>query len=260
MRSYASLTGIPPGRRLLDDVFLAARPDGFALALYGSQARGTALPDSDVDVLQLVSERPGSYSKGNINIAAYLPGTLRVMAERGSLFILHLRMDAHIVSDPTGQLSDILDAYRAPSDYGRLFAELRVASAALDDVVDTMKYHDRLRQLGIYLVRTALYARMAEAKRPTFDALQAARRIPGGVVTSALEIRHRAPDMANDLRLLRLALADLLGSLPDNPWGSVEALAVGISRSNSYAASLLTQSLFASQPGLEYTVLTPPPL
>lgn len=242
------------------EVLQAIRPDGLALALYGSRARGTARPDSDIDVLQLVPRRPGSYSRGPVNVTAYLPHTLRLMAEQGSLFVLHLRVEAQVFSDPEGKLAEVLNAYREPRDYDALFGEIRAASMALHKVSDTGEYGGRLRQLGVYLLRTALYARLAEAGIPTFDLAEAAKLYPSARVATALALRYKEPVVANDLEVLRRALEVLLGSLPGNPWGSVEALAVGLSRSRPHVASLLGQVLFATSGGLEYTALTPSPL
>jgi hypothetical protein len=169
-------------------------------------------------------------------------------------------MDAHIISDPDGVLESILEAYRTPKSYEPLFAELRAASAALNHVADTAKYGHRLRRLGIYLLRTSAYAQLASAGRPTFDVSDVARHLGNPEITMALGLRQRELDLMNDLRVLRMAISSLLGGLPENPWGSVEALAVSLSRSHPYAANLLGQTLLASGDSLEYTVLTPPPL
>jgi hypothetical protein len=125
---------------------------------------------------------------------------------------------------------------------------------------DTAKYGHRLRRLGIYLLRTSAYAQLANAGRPTFDVSDVARHLGNPEITIALGLRQRELDLMNDLRVLRMAISSLLGGLPDNPWGSVEALAVSLSRSHPYAATLLGQTLLASGDSLEYTVLTPPPL
>lgn len=258
-------TQIAPARTrelstMLDQVLRAAKEDGLALALYGSQARGTARPDSDTDVLQLVPHRPGGYANQSVNVTAYLPHTLMMMAERGSLFVLHLKTEAKILSDPHGLLKTILDAYRPPSSYEPLIAQIRASSAALHDVSDTAKYGDKLRHLGIYLLRTTLYARLAERGQPTFDLLEAANQLGNKHVESALQLRRKQAEPSDDLAILRQALQELLGPLPDNPWQSVEALAVGLSRNTPYAAALLAQTLFCDETGLEYTALTPPPL
>src|SRR5262249_36599518 len=64
----------------------AVRGPYLAILLYGSQARGTQRPDSDIDVLQVVRARPGKYSDGNVNVTAYTIDTLWEMCQQGSLF------------------------------------------------------------------------------------------------------------------------------------------------------------------------------
>jgi hypothetical protein len=182
------------------------------------------------------------------------------MALRGSLFILHLKLNALIISDPTNILRDTLRAYRPPASYQPLFAELKAAGAALWPAEDTHKYWTRLRQLGLYILRTAVYAKAAEAGVPQFDTDSAA--VAAGIpeVQTALGIRYATPGNFDDLTTLRQAIQSLLGSIPQNESNSIEALAVSLSDSNSHAASLLAQTLITSSTGLEYTALTPPPL
>jgi hypothetical protein len=221
---------------------------------------GTERPDSDIDVLQIAWGRGGSYSNGQINVSAYLPKTLKNMAERGSLFILHLKLSALVISDPTNILNDTLRAYRPPASYQPLFAELKAAASALWPAEDTHRYWAKLRQLGLYVLRTAVYAKAAEAGAPQFDTNLAAVAVGIPEVQTALGIRFDTPDTFNDLTTLRQAIQILLGPIPRNESNSIEALAVSLSDGHSYAASLLAQTLIASSAGLEYTALTPPPL
>ena len=76
---------------LVDRIRASLGTESLAYAVYGSQARGTATDRSDIDVLQLVDTRPGVHSAGPVNVTSYLPFTLREMAMRGSLFVLHLK-------------------------------------------------------------------------------------------------------------------------------------------------------------------------
>jgi hypothetical protein len=231
------------------------------VAVYGSQARGSVGPASDVDVLQLVAANPRSYSVGAVNVTAYTPEALRGMARRGSLFVLHLRTDALVLSDPDLVLRESLDTYRAPASYATLYDELRAVSAALLPATDSTDYAERLRGLGMFALRTAIYARLADLGCPTFDLRAAAAQISDHRVSAAVVIRRLRPGPA-DLRLLHDALGALLGPLPANPYGSVEALAVMLSGPNPYAAALLAHAL--SRPSdageLDYTAIPPPPL
>src|SRR5438477_358219 len=81
----------------MDEVWFALSGPSLAVMLYGSRARGVSRPDSDVDVLQLVRDRPRSYSVGRANVAAYTPDHLAALAERGSLFVRHLRDDGVVL-------------------------------------------------------------------------------------------------------------------------------------------------------------------
>lgn len=42
------------------------RNDAVAVMMYGSRARGTERPDSDIDILAVVNDRPGSANYGNV--------------------------------------------------------------------------------------------------------------------------------------------------------------------------------------------------
>src|SRR6266516_788528 len=90
------------------EVRSALTGESLAVMLYGSRARGRPRLDSDVDVLQLVPSRPGSYSVGRVNVAAYTPAHLMLLARRGSLFVRHLRDEGILLEDPKGVLARIL--------------------------------------------------------------------------------------------------------------------------------------------------------
>lgn len=246
---------------LLRRILSSLKGETRALALYGSRARGTNRIDSDVDVLQLVEAKVKSYSSGDINVSSYHPLTLGKMARRGSLFILHLRTDAVIIEDDEGVLASALASYVQPSSYAPLFRELRVAAQALWPVQDSDKYRLGLKRLGTYILRTAVYAILAERGTPIFDTGRAAKALGQPVVANALLLRLR-PNIAgpDDLRLLLDAISVVAGAVPRNCLGSVEALAISVSESYPYAASLLAQAMVGGVGNMEYTVLSLPPL
>jgi Nucleotidyltransferase domain len=254
----ASVTDLDPSLDLAIRESLRGRT--LAVALYGSRARGTARAGSDVDVLQIVQGRAGSYSCGQVNISAYRPQTLIRMARRGSLFVLHLKTDAIVISDPFGVLGEAFRAYRTPSTYEPLFVELRAAAMALHSVTDTDRHWAALRHLGLYLLRTAVYAKTALAGTPEFDVDTAATMLGFPGAREALTLRYAEPNRADDLQILLDAFEDVLGPVPESHLDSVEALAVALANDRPYASGLLAQVLIGGSGGMEYTALAPPPL
>jgi hypothetical protein len=247
----------PPPREVVARAMGAIRGGYVAVALYGSQARGTQRPDSDIDVLQVVRTRPGKYSDGNVNVTAYNVNALRQMSAQGSLFMLHLRTDGYILSDPDGTLEGIFGCYQFPPNFKSAIAELAAAARALT-VQDADLHRDGLRRLGIYVARTMCYAILAERGEPEFDPEKVADKLGIPSVEHAIRMRL-APPREDDLHALHRAIVDLLGDLP--PAGTtLDSLAVATLRDFPYAATLMTQVLSGPNEGFEYTALATPPI
>jgi Nucleotidyltransferase domain len=233
-----------------------------AVMLYGSQARGTADSQSDVDLLQLVDHAPVPYSSvAGANVTQYLPAHLTAMAKSGSLFILHLRLEGQILSDPHGALRRCLDEYVPPSDYTTLARDLGVVAAALDTRASDVDRHlAALGRLGVFLLRTAAYVRCAERGRPTFEVGEVVRILADPALGDALELRRRSPETIGraDLDLLYAALGRYLPGTSPNVYGSVEALAVAVSGNRH--AEVLMANVLTGHRAIEYTTLALPPL
>lgn len=242
---------------LIDELELHA-DHRLGLMLYGSVARGSNGPQSDVDILELVPANARSYQLGNANVTSYEVGHLRTLAERGSLFVLHLRHDGLILDDPSGVLQRTLDAYRQPATYDRLWTQIAQAGAALDpSALDCARYPNGLVRLGTYLLRTAVYLHDVERGRIDFDLMSARPEVDPSVL-SALAVRHRDRFDLDDVARLRDALHAVAPTVERNPHRTIEALAVSVS-GDSEVAPLIASVLLADG-GIDYSALTLPPL
>ncbi|WP_370282678.1 nucleotidyltransferase domain-containing protein [Pseudooceanicola sp.] len=89
-----------------------------ALILFGSAARGTQTPDSDVDLLAIGSERYASSSKSNgVEIQSYSEEGFFHLAETGDPFGAHIAMEAVAISDPDSLLSAFRESFRLRESY-----------------------------------------------------------------------------------------------------------------------------------------------
>ena len=84
--------GLPAAIR---DEFPQLPPDVTAVMIYGSRARGDALPDSDLDALAITDGPYPTVSSGLTNLSYY---TLEELANGvGTLFGEHLRRDGRVL-------------------------------------------------------------------------------------------------------------------------------------------------------------------
>jgi hypothetical protein len=235
-----------------EEVRRALTGPSLAVMLYGSRARGSARLDSDVDVLQVVPDRPRSYSAGRVNIAAYTPAHLQLLAQNGSLFVRHLRDEGLVLQDLAGLLDGILAAYRQPKGYGRLKAELAVVFAATR-VSGAETFSTGLLRLTSYATRSALYIRAAESGRLTFD-------------TERASINCGVPELPNLLRSDHHEDASMLGTIglqlirvpvPHDMPTDLPSIAVWARDGFSLAARLL-EAVIAGEAHVDYTALTLP--
>lgn len=166
------------------------------LMLYGSVARGSAGPKSDVDVLQLTRGKQRGYRIGNYNYSVYTSDFLKEIAAQGSLFMLHLQTDGVILSDPFGMLGDCLACYVPPVDYEPFRVRLRSAVQLLH--TDNESYRVKWRQFGrlaLFFLRSSIFAKSAEDGQPDFSVEQIALRWRDSRLQFAYNIKHlTSPD------------------------------------------------------------------
>lgn len=251
----------PPGSLTDTELLSAVHGPALAVMLYGSQARGTATTDSDIDVLQLVDSHARPYISDGCNVTQYTDRHLLRMAESGSLFILHLRTDGRILCDPRKRLEHILDRYNRPRSYMRLRRDLALAASALDlSVLDARDHIQSLARLGVYLLRTLIYIECDEVGEPNFDMGRILTKLSDPTLCSALSLRKKKSTeyCLSDIALLTSALERRLGTRIKNSTGSIAALAID-SGNNPYVESLLA-SVLSDDAEIDYAQIDFPPL
>jgi predicted nucleotidyltransferase len=213
--------GVPPS--VLDD--LPELPnDAEGLLVYGSQARGDAVPGSDLDLLALVGvARPTTYS-GSVNISYYTREQLATGV--GSLFGFHLKRDAKTLSDKYGFLGRAVDAM-GDVETDRLFARARGMSELFTNPAwDLPKYLPGLLREARYLLRSCLYGQSIADGDPCFSVRELATRYRDPDLPRLLTSRPMGDATIADYTQCLSRLRVMLGEFPHNRHGSLEATVV----------------------------------
>lgn len=151
-----------------------------AVALYGSQARGDAVPGSDVDVLMVTDEECNRHvSMGTLSIYLYPWDTLLRDAAAGDLFVCHIVREARSLHDPQDRLGALARSFHFKPSYAdevRRASDLAWYLASFPDMLNGALGAKRVA----WTVRTILIARTAEQQTPCFstDALVAFSGLP----------------------------------------------------------------------------------
>ena len=264
MEALMTLTALGRQGELRDPSGLLGRVEAAigpvqAAMLYGSQARGSAGKRSDIDVLVLVSEDPRNVTDGDLMITAYLPDHLLALAERGSIFVLHLRHDGVVLHDPAGTLSATLSAYRPPSNPDRLAAELAVVASGLIAAteVERVSLGSALQGLAFYVLRSAVYNSCAQRGEPQFDCHLALRQLGLGHLGPILEERRHEYSTQRLDRVLNVLPLVLPGCEWPERTGAA-ATAVAVATDWPLASDLLAGAIAGKS--IDYTALSLPPV
>jgi hypothetical protein len=226
--------------------------------LYGSYARGDATGQSDIDLLALTDGIPGAWQDDHLSLTAYAPGHLRTLAQRGSLFVLHLSREGRILHDPHGCLKEVLTNYKPPADKLRLASELTAAaSGLLSASEEERKLHgSAMRALAYYIVRSLAYDTCARRGSSSFSLTAALSEIGNLDLLEPLDRRRLPYSPALLAEALRVT-ADFCGLLAPFPWPSLTAAAIDLANDRPLASSLLSGVLVGD--AVPYTSITLPP-
>lgn len=194
------------------------------LLIYGSRARGDHLESSDLDLLAVVPEMRRGVTAGLVSVSCYTRAQLETAT--GTLFGAHLSRDSRVIFDCGGDLVALLETF-GEVDTERLLWRIRRFASVLDasprDRVRSMK---GLVRQAKYLLRSALYGAAIRDGDPCFSLRELARRHNDPQLAHVLASRPPSEANENELDDLRIRLANVLGELPRNPHGSLDALIV----------------------------------
>lgn len=242
------------------EVFNVLGNESIPLMLFGSFARGDESPTSDVDILELSERRRRPYRSGRISVSVYDKPTLTRMAECGSLFVLHLRLEGKVLRDESGVLAKCLQNYRRPASYEPFRSALRQLANLLDVNEDQYrKYWRPYNDLALYIVRTEVYAQLEEASQPMFS-LRAI--LANDLIDPAVRRVLQAKDAVADYQLFSKRasmIAQMLTTKICNPYGSVEALIANAGNDNPLVVAFGLRILGRQSFELSYDLLTAPP-
>ncbi|GAB3414144.1 hypothetical protein GCM10027569_34280 [Flindersiella endophytica] len=224
--------------------------DVMGVLVYGSQARGDAVPGSDLDLLALVpTPRPSSHN-GDTNVSFYTLDQLSTGI--GTLFGAHLKRDAKVICDRHGQLARAVNAM-GEVDTDRLLARAQKMSKLFSSLQrDLPKYLPGLLREARYLLRSCLYAQAIAAGDPCFSVRELALRHSDPHLAQLLASRQPDDPTAADLGDCLSRLRPIVGSFPPSEHGSLEATIVNEWGKPSDLLSMAFMALGSTGKGTDY--------
>ena len=244
-----TLLGMGVAPKLLGD-FPELPGDVEGLLIYGSQARGDAVPSSDLDVLALVPTPRSSTYSGEVNISYYTRDQLSTGI--GTLFGAHLKRDAKIVCDRHGHLACAIEGM-GDVDTGRLLTCARnMCELFTTPERDLPNYLLGLLREARYLLRSCLYAQAIADGDPCFSVRELAVRLGDPDLARLLASRQLSEATVDDLDECLSRLRQIVCEFPPTGHGSLEATIVNEWGLPSDLLSMAFMALGANGNGSDY--------
>lgn len=229
------------------------------IALYGSHARGDVNSCSDIDVLIVGGDCFHRWNEEKVSFSRYPTALLSMLADTGSLFLLHLKQDAIVYRDPERTLERLMARYRAPRSYGAVRAELRVLLNVLD--VGPSEYGEApawFNRVGLFLMRTAAFVEAAEKGIPCFSIMRLASTGRDPALLRNYELKYKKVVSFEEFVAVRDYVEAKLAARACNQYGTVLALIAQDSHKSAllrgFGRRFLKGSSCMSDAGVSYSV------
>lgn len=246
---------------LTDDEVACAVPriatKTIGLLLYGSRARKDYLETSDFDILRYTSSWDSpTFKSGRVSVSSYTREQLQ--GASGTLFGTHLRRDGRVLVERRGALTDVINRLEPANPASLLDRVTEYSTILVQPAYEKAEHFAGMVRLARYLLRTAIYATAMAAGEICFSVRELADRLndPSLATLLASDPEITGPPSIALLEHLIGRLVDVIGPLPLNDYGSLEALAVAMwDTDRNLAALAIRAGSEEDQDSIDYSEL-----